>query len=148
MKVILCKSVEGLGNKGDVVKVSDGYARNSLIPKGTVIKATPGSEAQAKEMKRSWVVKDAQDKASAETLAQQVASHTIIIGAKVGKEGKLFGSVGTSDIALALSDAMAFEIDKKMIALDSPIREIGEYSVNVKLHSEVDVPVSLVVEPS
>jgi len=146
MKVILCETIDGLGHKGDVVNIADGYARNSLIPQGKVLKATAGAQAHADEMKRSWIAKNAQNREAAEVLAKQLAAQVVTVGAKVGKEGKLFGSVTATDIAEALTTQTLVDIDKKMVVLDESLRTTGEHSVNLRLHPEVEVALRIVVE--
>ncbi len=145
MKVVLFESVSGLGNRGDVVDVSDGYGRNSLIPKGLAQKATEGTKAQADLMKKAWEQRNAKNREAAEELAKSLVAKPIIIYVKAGGEGKLFGSVTTSDIASSIAEQSGVEVDRKMITLSDPIRTLGSYSVAVKPHPEVQFPVSVEV---
>ena len=145
MKVVLRDDVENLGTKGDVVEVADGYARNFLVPRGLAMKATKGVLAQAESMRRSRAAKDVRDREAAQAQASQLACTRIEIKARAGVEGKLFGSVTTSDIADALNAKFGVEIDRRRIALDEPVKEISEVEVAVKLHTDVVVPVIVVV---
>ena len=145
MKVILYTSVDGLGNRGDIVDVADGFARNSLIPRQMAAKATKGAEREAQKMKAAWEQKNAQERGVAEELAQRLASVEVQVPARVGSEGKLFGSVGTKDIAAQLSLVAGNDFDRKMIQLDEPIKAVGSYVVPVRPHSDVTFDVNVVV---
>lgn len=144
MKLILRSDLAGLGKRGDVVDVTDGHARNYLLPKGLALVATDGAIAQGKAMRRSRDLRDAADRESAQTIASTLVSKTIILKSKAGAEGKLFGSVTTADIAQAIHDQAKISIDRKKLFID-PIKTLGTYSVSVKLHSDVQFPVSLEV---
>ncbi|MDH5519933.1 MAG: 50S ribosomal protein L9 [Acidimicrobiia bacterium] len=147
MRVVLHESIEGLGNRGDLVEVADGYARNSLIPKGLAQQASSGVEAQAEAMKRSWQLKNAKDRDAAEEVAKLLVSTPIEIAARAGAEGKLFGSVTSSDIVEAVNAKAGVELDRRMINLDDSIRALGSYNVMVKPHPEVEFPVTVTVVP-
>ena len=136
MKVILLEDVRGSGKAGDVVNVSDGYARNMLIPRGMAMEATPQNLKQLEKKKEAQAKKYAEDKAKAEELAKKLEETGITIKAKAGKDGKVFGSVTSKDIAEALLE-QGIEVDKKKILLDSPIKTVGETVVSVKLFTEV-----------
>ncbi len=144
MKLILRSDLAGLGKRGDVVDVTDGHARNYLLPKGLALVATDGAIAQGKAMRRSRDLRDAADRESAQTIASTLVSKTIILKSKAGAEGKLFGSVTTADIAQAIHDQAKISIDRKKLHID-PIKTLGTYSVAVKLHADVQFPVSLEV---
>lgn len=137
MKVILLKDVKGSGKAGDIVKVSDGYARNMLIPKGLAKEATPGNIKTLEKQKEKLAERFAADKQSAEAIAERMASLTVDIAAKGGEGGRLFGSVTSKDIADALKEQHGIEVDKKKVALDSPIKEAGTHEVTIKLFQEV-----------
>jgi large subunit ribosomal protein L9 len=146
MKVILKSDIKGLGGMGEVVSVKDGYARNFLLPKGLVTEANPKNiRALEHEQKK---IQDAARKlrAGAEALASRIASMTVTIMAKAGEEEKLFGSVTAMDIAEALKKE-GLDIDRKKIVLDEPIKRLGNYAVNVKIHSDVITPLTVVVIP-
>jgi large subunit ribosomal protein L9 len=144
MEVILKEKVEKLGVKGDVVRVSDGYARNFLFPKKLAVPATPGNKAQIEQEKAAAVRQEAKEKVEAEMLARQMANVSIKLSRKVGENNILYGSVTTLDIAEAL-EGKGFKIDKRKIELEDHIKSLGQYQVPVKLHREVVVPISVEV---
>ena len=144
MEVILKERVEKLGSKGEVVRVSDGYARNFLFPKKLAVLATPANRVQIEMEKAVAVRREAKEKVEAEGLAQQLVQISIKLGRKVGENNVLYGSVTTMDIAEAL-EAQGFKIDKRKIDLDDHIKTLGQFSVPVKLHREVTVPISVEV---
>ena len=145
MRVVLHESITGLGNRGDVVDVADGYARNSLIPKGLAQQASAGVEAQATAMKRSWQLRNAKEREAAEEIAKVLVARPVEIAARAGSEGKLFGSVTAADIATAITDQSGVEIDRKMLDLPDSIRELGSHSITVKPHAEVQFPLTVSV---
>ena len=136
MKVILLDDVRGSGKSGDVVNVSDGYARNMLIPRGLAVEATPQNIKQLEKKKEAIAKKFAEDKAAALEMKKKLEEITVEVKTKAGKSGKVFGSVTSADIAEAFQ-ALGFYIDKKKIQLDSPIKAVGTTDVNVKLFTEV-----------
>jgi large subunit ribosomal protein L9 len=144
MKVILRNDLVGVGKRGDIVEVSDGHARNYLLPKGHALVATDGAVSQAKAMRRARDLRDAADRESAQTIASALVARTITITAKAGSEGKLFGSVTTGDIAQAIHAQANISIDRKKLHVEQ-IKTLGTYSVAVKLHSDVEFPVSVEV---
>lgn len=145
MRIVLHESIQGLGNRGDIVDVADGYARNSLIPKGLAQQASAGVEAQADAMKKAWQVKNAKDREAAEEIAQSLVARAVVVPAKAGAEGKLFGSVTAADIASAVQEQTNIELDRKMIQLEEPIRTVGAHPVQVRLRSDVEFPVTITV---
>ena len=136
MKVILLEDVRGSGKSGDVVNVSDGYARNMLIPRGLAVEATPQNIKQLEKKKEAIAKKFAEDKAAALEMKKKLEEITVEVKTKAGKSGKVFGSVTSADIAEALQ-ALGVDIDKKKIQLDSPIKAVGTTDGNVKLFTEV-----------
>ncbi len=146
MEVILKKDVKGTGKEGDVVKVSDGFARNRLIPGGLAVEATEANKRAIAREKAKAAEKFAQDKEAAEQLAAKLTAAPVIVKTKVGDNGKLFGSITSMDIAQAVSDQLGTEIDKKKIVLDKPIKEVGETEVTVKLFQDVAAKVKVVIE--
>ena len=148
MRVILRSDVKGVGNKGDVIDVTNGYGRNFLLPRGLAFLATPGAEAQAEGMRRSRDVKDAAERAAAEEVAKTLVSSPVTIPARVGADEKLFGSVTTADIAEAVVAQTGVEIDRKQLHLDEPIRTVGTHLVPLKLHANVEFPVTVEVVPA
>ena len=146
MKVILLETVRGSGKAGEVVNVSDGYARNLLIPKGLAQEATPRNMARLKKTQERIAKKLAEDRESAERLAEILANTQVEIKAKAGEGGKVFGSVTSKDIADALN-AQGFDIDKKKIKLDGPINALGVTTVEIKLFNEISGKVKVNVIP-
>lgn len=145
MRLILRSDVAGVGNKGDVVDVTNGYGRNYLLPRGLAIHSTPGAEAQAEDMRRARDLKDAAARQAAEAVAKTLVNNPVNVTARVGADGKLFGSVTTADIAEALAAQKDIEIDRRQIVLDEPIKALGQYLVPVKLHASVEFPVTVEV---
>lgn len=146
MKVILNKDVKGTGKAGDVVNVSDGYARNMLIPRGLATEATAGNLRQLEKQKALAAEKKAEEKAKAEQLAKDIKDISVIIKTKAGDGGKIFGSITSKDIAEALKKQHNIEIDKKKIQLSSPIKHTGDMTVDIKLYSEVSAGLKVTVE--
>jgi large subunit ribosomal protein L9 len=143
MKVILRTDVSELGKRGDILDVADGYARNYLVPKGLAMKATDGAAAQAASMRRARDLRDAQDRAAAETLATTLVPKVITVTARAGSEGKLFGSVTTADISSAIEAQTKVQIDRRKLVLAEPIKTLGTHMVPVKLHADVEFPVTI-----
>ena len=145
MKVVLRTDVDGLGMKGDVIDVADGYGRNKLIPQGLAFKASPGAERQAEDMRRARELKDAAERAVAEEMATRLVNRPVTISAKAGETGRLFGSVTSADIVAALSEQVHVTIDRRVLQLDDSIKELGTHMVMVKVHPEVSFPVTVEV---
>ncbi len=145
MKVVLRRDVSELGKKGDVLDVADGYARNYLVPRGVALEAHAGAVAQAGTMRRSRDVKDARERAAAEDVARQLVPQVIRLTARAGPGGRLFGSVTTVDVADAVRAQTGLELDRRRMHLEEAIREIGTHRVAVKLHSDVEFPVTVEV---
>jgi len=148
VKVVLREDVESLGNKGDLVDVADGYARNYLVPRGLALKATKGVVAQAEAMRRNREARDVRDRGAAQELAARLTSSPVQVKARAGDGGKLFGSITSADIVAAVQAATGVELDRRKVSLGEPIRELGDAEVPVKLHADVDVvlAVSVVAE--
>src|SRR5664279_5703773 len=144
MEVILKEDVNKLGNRGDVVKVAEGYGRNYLIPHKLAIEATPGNKAVIEQMKAASVRKSAKEKGSAEALGQQLSGQELAFTRKSGEHDQLFGSVTSADIAREL-EAKGFTIDRRKIDLDVPLKTVGEFNVPIKLHKDVTVTVKVTV---
>jgi large subunit ribosomal protein L9 len=145
MEVILKEDVNKLGHRGDVVKVADGYGRNYLLPEKLAIEATAANKAVIEQMKASAVRKSAKEKAGAEELSKQLNEVELVFERKVGEHDHLFGSVTSGDIAQQL-EAKGFTVDRRKIALDDPLKSLGEYHVPVKLHREVTSHVKVTVK--
>ncbi len=144
MKLILRSDRKGLGKRGDIVEVSDGHARNFLLPHGHALIATDGAVTQAASMRRSRDLRDAQDRESAQTVASTLVSKVITISAKSGPEGKLYGSVTLADVAHAVEEQTKVAIDRKQLHMD-PIKALGTHTVTAKLHNDVEFPITVEV---
>ena len=144
MKVILKEDVKNLGMMGQIVNVSDGYARNYLVPKGLAVEANMKNIKYLEHTKRIINEKAKRIKNSAQELADKISKMNLVIKAKAGEEGKLFGSVTTMDISELLKNE-GIEIDKKKILLDEPIKRLGTYSVNLKIHPEISTQLNIEV---
>jgi large subunit ribosomal protein L9 len=145
MEIILKEDVENLGHRGDVVKVAQGYGRNFLLPRNLGIEATAGNKAVIEQMKASSVRRSAKEKADAELLLQQFENVELKFTRKTGDNDHLFGSVTGSDIAQAL-EAKGFQVDRRKVQLEEPLKSLGEFLVPVRLHREVTAHVKVVVE--
>ena len=147
MKIILQRSVDRLGDPGDVAEVADGYARNYLIPRGLAVKAEKGTVRHAESLKRAHAVRTSAQKGDFEAIAARIIQAPVVVTARAGEEGKLFGSVTAADIAQALSSQSGVPIDRRDVHLDEPIRSIGMHEVTVHLHPEVDPVITVDVQP-
>ena len=136
MIVILNRDVKGTGKAGDVVKVSDGYARNLLLPKGYATEATDGNIRSLEKQKAIAAEKKAEEKAAAQAIAEKLSGLTVKIQTKAGENGKVFGSITSKDIAEKLKEQHKITIEKKIL-LDGPMKQTGTFSVDVKLYPEV-----------
>jgi large subunit ribosomal protein L9 len=148
MKVVLRSDLDGLGKRGDIVEVADGYARNYLLGKGLALPATPGVAAQAAAMRRSRDVSDTRAREGAEQIARRLVPAIVRVPARAGNTGKLFGSVTASDVADAIVAQTGIEIDRRRLRLDEPIRALGTHEIPVRLHSEVEFQVTVEVVPA
>ena len=145
MEVILKEDVESLGHRGDVVKVANGYGRNYLLPQRLAIEATNGNKAVILQMKESAVRKAAKEKTAAQTQAETLNAVELTFERKVGANDVLFGSVTSADIAAAL-EKQGFETDRRKIALDEPLKQLGEFHVAIKLFREVSAHVKVTIK--
>ena len=145
MIVILLKDVKGTGKAGEVVKVSDGYARNMLLPKGFAKEATEGNIRNLEKQKAMAAEKKAEEKAAAQALAEKVNAASVTIKTKAGEGGRIFGSITSKDIADALADQQKLTVDKKKIQLDNPIKQTGELTVDIKLYPEVMAKLKVII---
>ncbi len=137
MIVILKKDIKGTGKAGDVVKVSDGYARNMLLPKGYAVEATDGNIRSLEKQKAVQAQKEADEKAAAEKLAAELAEKKVVIRTKAGEGGRLFGSITSKDIAEAAEEQLGISIDKKKIQLNRTVKQTGHFDVEIKLYQGV-----------
>lgn len=147
MKLILKEDVSGLGYKDDVVEVKSGYGRNYLIPTGKAVIASPSALKVLAENQRQRAHKLAKIKADAETLAAQLSGLELTIGAKTSATGTIFGSVNSIQIAEAL-EKLGHNVDRKLIDIKEPVKEVGKYNATVRLHKEVtvEIPFEVVAE--
>jgi large subunit ribosomal protein L9 len=143
MRVVLRSDVDNLGKRGDIREVSDGYARNYLLPKGHAIVAGSGVDAQATAMRRARDRKDARDREAGESVARVLVPAVIRIPARAGAEGKLFGSVTAADVVDAVAAQTGIELDRRRLHLEEPIRSLGVHEVPVKLHADVEFRVTI-----
>lgn len=148
MRVVLRKDMANLGKRGEILDVADGFARNFLLPKGHAILANSGIADQAAKMRHARDVKDAHDRQAAEVIARTLVQHVIRIPMRAGPEGKLFGSVTAANIAEAVAEQAGLEIDRGRLQLHDPIKSLGTHEVPLRLHSEVEFPVTVEVVPA
>ena len=146
MEVILKKDVKGTGKAGEIVKVSDGFARNKLIPSGQAVEATAANKKAFEREKARAAEKLAQERAEAETFAARLRGRGVIVKTKVGDNGKLFGSITSIDIAQAILEQTGEEIDRRKIILDKPIKEVGTTEVEIKVFQDISAKVKVRIE--
>ncbi len=147
MKVILVTNVEGLGARGETVEVKDGYANNYLIPRGLAVRSTKGKAKEAAQVAREKMAKADRELKRAEDAAQLVSGRTFEIAAKVGEEGKLFGTITAKDIAALLEEELNIKVDRKKIHMDEHIKTAGFHEARIKLHPQVEAIVHIKVIP-
>ncbi|MCK4236584.1 MAG: 50S ribosomal protein L9 [Candidatus Krumholzibacteria bacterium] len=142
MELILKARVEGLGELGDIVKVKNGYARNYLLPKELAVPSTKNQRKIIKEENRLREIRDDKIRRSVQAIAAKMKDLSCTIVVQAGEEDKLYGSVGTHDIAEAIVK-QGFQVDHKMVMLDEPIKILGVYTVSIRLHREVEIPIKV-----
>ena len=145
MKLILTQEVSGLGTAGDIVEVKDGYGRNFLLPRGFAIAWTRGGEKQVTQIKRARKVREVRDRDHANEIKQSLESMVIVVPAKAGATGRLFGSITTADIASAVKAAGDISIDKRKVHLAGAIKTVGNHKATVDVHPGVSAIVQFVV---
>ena len=148
MKLILTSDVAELGKKGDVVDVSEGYGRNFLLPRKKAVKATEGAVRTADAMRRARDEAERQSREQAERIATQLVGTRVVLAAQAGDEGKLYGSIGIADVVEGIRKFTGVDVDRKTVVLGEPIRAIGLHEIQVKLHPEVEFPITLDVIPA
>jgi len=146
VQVILLKDVKRLGNLGEVKRVSAGYARNYLIPRGLALPATEAARKQIAERATARARQQATEKATVEAKAADLQGVELVFQARASESGRLYGSVTSADIAEQLSQRVGIEIDKRKVLLEDPIKEIGTTQVEIKLHADVRLTVTVIVE--
>jgi len=146
VKIVLRQDVDNLGDRGQVVNVAPGYARNFLFPKGFALAATPGNLRQIDLQKKVWAVREAHETEDARKLAAHIAGLTVTIAKKVGENEALYGSVTSQEIADALK-AQGVDVDRRKIQLHDPIKALGTHAVPIKIHRQVVAQISVQVVP-
>jgi len=145
MKIILTDEVRGLGHRGDLVEVKNGYARNFLLPQGLAFLANQANKRRLEEEKKSYDAKVLREKAVSEEVARKMEGMRLTLVKKAGEGDVLYGSVTTADIADALAEK-GIQVDRRRVELEEPIKRLGEHQVHVKLHRDVSVPVIIEVQ--
>jgi large subunit ribosomal protein L9 len=145
MKVVLQKDIPNLGDAGDIKEVAEGYARNYLLPQKLVLTASEGSKRSIEHQKRLIKIKKEKRKKESEKMAESISAVEIKVTALVGEEDKLFGSVTSMDIAKKLNE-LGYDIDKRKILLENPIKQLGEFSIPIKLDDGLTASVKVIVE--
>lgn len=148
MKLILTKDVPELGQKGDVVDVADGYARNYLVPRAMGVKASEGNLKQAEKMREARLEAERRAREEADRIKDALTGTRVVIAARAGDEGKLFGSIGPADVAEAIRTFVGLEVERSSIVVQPPIRAIGLHEVTVRTHPEVEFQIALDVVPA
>ena len=148
MKLILTADVNELGKRGDVVDVADGYARNFLLPKKKAIKANAGALAQAESIREARIEADRKAKEAAENIATQLVGSRVVLAAQAGDEGQLYGSVGVGDVVEGIQRFTGIELDRGQVEIAEPIKAIGLHEIQIKVHPEVEFPLTLDVIPA
>jgi large subunit ribosomal protein L9 len=148
MKLILTSDVEPLGKRGDVVDVTEGYARNFLLPRKKAVKANEGALAQAESIREARIEAERKAKEDAERLATQLVGSRVVIAAQAGDEGQLYGSISPADVVEGVKRFTGIELDRSTLEIPKPIKAIGLHEINIKLHPEVQFPLTLDVIPA
>ncbi len=148
MRVILTKDVPDLGSKGEIVDVAAGYARNYLVPQSLAMKATAGTIRQAEVMRKGRIESERKALEAGELLAQSLVGSRVVVAARAGDEGRLFGSVGVADVIEAIRKFTGVEVDGEIIRIEVPIKEIGLHEVSIQPHHEVEFKVTLDIIPA
>ncbi|MBQ8237862.1 MAG: 50S ribosomal protein L9 [Oscillospiraceae bacterium] len=146
MKVILLQDVKGKGKKGQMLEVSDGYARNFMLPKKLAIEATPDAINTMRMNDKATAERIAREKAEALAVSKKLREMTVVVTAKGGGNGRLFGAVTTQEIAAALEKQSGIKLDKRKLVLGENIKNVGTYTVNCKLGYEITAPLSVKIE--
>lgn len=146
MKVILLQDIKGTGKKNEIVNVSDGYARNFLFPKNMAKEATDQSINEVKRQKAAQDKQEAENKAAALLKANDLRNKEILVMAKAGDSGKLFGAITAAEVAEALKEQYGYDVDKRKIELKSSIKQVGQYEVTVKFYSNISTNMKLTIK--
>jgi large subunit ribosomal protein L9 len=146
MQVLLLKDVEQLGDAGDIKNVADGYARNYLLPRNLAVVATPGAVKQAETMRKAEQSRQAKALSEAQALAQELDGTTVTFEARAGEGERLYGSITNAHIAEALEEKTGLEVDRRKLVLEEPLKELGTHAVTIRLASEAEAKVTVVIE--
>lgn len=146
MEIILLQDVKALGKKGEIVKVSDGYARNFILPKNLGLEATPKNMNDLKLQKAAEAKKQQEILEQAQELGKEIEAKSVTLKIKAGEGGRTFGSVSSKEIAIAIKEQLGLDIDKKKLQLNDPIKNMGSYTVPVKLHPKVTAELKVKVD--
>lgn len=148
MKLILTADVDPLGKRGDVVEVTDGYARNFLLPKRKAIKANAGAIEQAESIREARIEAERKAKEAAENIATQLVGSRVVLAAQAGDEGQLYGSVAVADIVEGIQRFTGIELDRSHVHIDKPIKAIGLHEIMIRAHPEVEFPLTVDIIPA
>jgi large subunit ribosomal protein L9 len=148
MKLILTSDVNDLGKRGDVVDVAEGYARNFLLPRKKAVKANEGALVQAETIREARIESERKAKDQAELVASQLVGSRVVIAAQAGDEGQLYGSVGLADVVEGVRRFTGIELDRATVEIPKPIKAIGLHEIQIRLHPEVEFPLTLDVIPA
>lgn len=148
MKLILISDVDPLGKRGDVVDVAAGYARNFLLPKRFAIPANDGALEQAESIREARIEAETRAKERAENIAQQLVGSRVVLAAQAGDEGQLYGSVSIADVVEGISRFTGIQLERGQVELEKPIKAIGLHEIQIKLHPDVEFPLTLDVIPA
>lgn len=148
MKLILTEAVPGLGEQGDIVTVSPGYGRNFLLPKKKALPANAGTIQHAEKVVEARIASEKKAKTAAEAIAKSLVGTRVVIAAQTGDDGRLFGSVGISDVVEGVQKFTGVELDRASIQMENPIKNIGLHDVKVKVHSAVEFALTIDVIPA
>ncbi len=147
MKLVLMKDVEKLGREGDVVEVKPGYARNYLLPKKLAVEATPANLKLAEKKREEWLKKEQEKIEKMKNLAEKLSGAKIVFYKKAGEKDRLFGSVTSKEIAEKIKEVYDVDIDKKNIYLEHPLKEIGNFEVEVHLYEDINTKIEVIIKP-
>ncbi|MGH8952940.1 MAG: 50S ribosomal protein L9 [Acidimicrobiia bacterium] len=148
MRLILTSDVSELGKRGDVVDVAEGYARNYLLPRKKAVKANEGALAQAESIREARIESERKAKDEAEQIATQLVGSRVVIAAQAGDEGQLYGSIAVGDVVEGVRRFTGFDLDRDKVEIPKPIKAIGLHEIHIKLHPEVEFPLTLDVIPA
>lgn len=146
MQVILLEDVKAHGKKGEIINVSDGYARNFILPKKLGVEATPKNLNDLKLQKAAQAKKEQEILEAAQKLKAEIETKSILLKIKAGEGGRTFGSISTKEISIAVKEQLGYDIDKKKYTLNDPIRNMGSYSIPIKLHPKVTAELKVKVD--